>query len=502
MSGDEYRGRALSVDWRAIEALGVRRLTNDSRRVRRGDTFVAWPGESSDGRAYIGEAIARGAASVLWDKAGFRWRPEWRVPNVGIRQLRRHAGEVASRVYGHPSRRLWMIGVTGTNGKTTCSQWIAQALGRTGRQCAVIGTLGYGSTPPFTPLGNTTPDALWLHARLAQFAQRGARAVSMEVSSIGLDQHRVAGVEFDVALFTNLTRDHLEYHRTMRRYREAKALLFECPALKHAVINLDDDFGQELARRLRRPGLDVIGYGFGRGRGKRVVGSDLAVAPEGVSFAVHTAWGAARVVSPALGRHNACNLLATLAVMLASGVKLAAATDALARLGPVPGRMEQLGGGDRPLVVVDYAHSPDALDHALRALREVLPKGGRSAGSAPRLTCVFGCGGERDRGKRPLMGRLAARLADRIVITSDNPRREDPRRIIGDILSGVGRRRGDLAVIPDRASAVRFAVTSARRGDIVLIAGKGHERYQLVGDARLPFNDVGAARRSLGAVRA
>ncbi len=255
------------ADWKKIEALGVRRLVNDSRAVRPGDTFVAYPGQSRDGRDYIAQAIANGAASVLWERAGFRWDPRWRVPNLGVQALRRHAGEIASRVHGRPSRRLRVIGVTGTNGKTTCSQWIAQALTRCGRRCAVIGTLGYGLRAPFKPLANTTPDALWLHAQLAEFARRGAQAVAMEVSSIGLDQDRVAGVEFDIALFTNLTRDHLEYHRTMRRYREAKARLFAWQTLKHAVVNLDDDFGAELARRIRRPGLEVIGYGFGAARG-------------------------------------------------------------------------------------------------------------------------------------------------------------------------------------------------------------------------------------------
>ena len=488
------------LDWKAIDALGIRRLTNDSRQVRPGDTFVAWPGEASDGRAHIGEAIARGAAHVLWEARGFRWRSAWRVPNVPVPDLRRHAGAIASRLHGAPGRRLWMVGVTGTNGKTTCSQWIAQALTRTGRRCAVIGTLGYGMRPPLKPLANTTPDALWLHARLADFARQGAQAVAMEVSSIGLAQHRVAGVDFDVALFTNLTRDHLEYHATMRRYREAKARLFAWESLRYAVVNLDDDFGRELVRRVRRPGLAVIGYGFGKAGGARalrVTGSDLVTGPEGVRFAVGTPWGAARVASSALGRHNAYNLLATLAVLLASGVKLRAAVAALTHLRAVPGRMERLGGGAQPLVVVDYAHTPDALENVLRTLREVASHRSPVTGHESRLTCVFGCGGERDRGKRPQMGRLAARLADRVIVTSDNPRGENPQRIIADILEGVAGCGDELAVIPDRRSAVRYAVASARRGDVVLLAGKGHEAYQLVAGARLPFSDVAEARRAL-----
>jgi UDP-N-acetylmuramoyl-L-alanyl-D-glutamate--2,6-diaminopimelate ligase len=485
-------------DWKAIDALGIRRLVNDSRAVRRGDTFVAYPGEARDGRAYIEQAIAKGAAHILWETRGYRWRRAQPVPNLGVRDLRRHAGEIASRVYGRPSSRLWMVGVTGTNGKTTCSQWIAQALTRSGARTAVIGTLGHGLRAPLKALANTTPDALWLHARLAEFEDRGARAVAMEVSSIGLDQHRVAGVEFDVALFTNLTRDHLEYHGTMRRYREAKARLFAWHSLEYAIVNTDDAFGRELSR-LRRPGLNVIGYGFGRARRTRshVTGSELVTGPRGVSFAVDTPWGRGRVASTVLGRHNASNLLATLAVLLASGVSLRKALAALARVDSVPGRMQRVGGGAQPLVVVDYAHTPDALEQALLTLREVLDGGSRAAGRGSRLTCVFGCGGERDRGKRPQMGRIAARLADRLVVTSDNPRGEDPRRIVGDILDGIGGAKDELTVIPDRGSAVRYAVGSARRGDIVLLAGKGHEGYQLVNGVRHPFSDVACARRAL-----
>jgi UDP-N-acetylmuramoyl-L-alanyl-D-glutamate--2,6-diaminopimelate ligase len=489
------------VEWNAIDSLGIRRLVNDSRQVRRGDTFVAWPGATSDGRAYIGEAIARGAAHVLWEARGFRWRAAWRVPNVAVPDLRRQAGGIASRVLGAPSSRLWMVGVTGTNGKTTCSQWIAQALTRTGRRSAVIGTLGYGLRAPFRDLANTTPDALWLHARLAEFVRGGAQAVAMEASSIGLDQYRVAGVEFDVALFTNLTRDHLDYHGTIKRYREAKARLFGGESLSHAVVNVDDEFGRALARAIRRPGLKVIGYGFERARAGalHVAGRDLVTGPQGVRFTARTPWGRARLTSAALGRHNAYNLLATLAVLLASGVKLSAAVAALARVEAVPGRMQRLGGGTKPLVVVDYAHSPDALANVLRTLREVIRHPSPITNHRSRLTCLFGCGGERDRGKRRQMGRLATGLADRVIVTSDNPRGENPQRILADILEGAGS--GDeLAVIPDRRSAVHYAVAGAQRGDIVLLAGKGHEGYQLIDGVRHPFSDALEARRALAEV--
>jgi len=492
---------AERLDWKAVGALGIRRLINDSRAVRPGDTFVAYPGQSRDGREFIPQALARGAASVLWERAGFRWNPRWRAPNLGVRQLRRNAGEIASRVHGRPSARLHVIGVTGTNGKTTCSQWIAQALTRCGRRCAVIGTLGYGVRAPLRPLANTTPDALWLHAQLAEFARRGAQAVAMEVSSIGLDQDRVAGVEFDVALFTNLSRDHLEYHRTMRRYGEAKACLFAWQTLRHAVVNLDDDFGAALARGIGRPGLEVIGYGFTAARGAplaRVTGSNLVTSARGVSFDAKTPWGAARVTSPVLGRHNAYNLLGTLAVLLASGVTLRKAVAALSALTPVPGRLQRVGGGPRPLVVVDYAHTPDALEQALTTLRGLLDSNAsRLTPHTSRLICVFGCGGERDRGKRPQMGRVAAALADRVVITSDNPRGEDPRQIIEDIVGGVRRAGGGMAIEPDRRAAILRAVQEARRGDIVLLAGKGHEEYQEIRGARRPFSDAAVAREAV-----
>jgi len=488
-------------DWKAIEALGIKRLTNDSRAVRPGDTFVAYPGASRDGRDYIAQAIANGAANALWELAGFGWNREWRVPNVGVCNLRRHAGEIASRFHGRPSSRLRVIGVTGTNGKTTCSHWIAQALERAGRRCAVIGTLGYGLRAPFAPIANTTPDALWLHAQLAEFARRGAQAVAMEVSSIGLDQDRVAGVEFDVALFTNLTRDHLEYHRTMRRYREAKAKLLAWQTLKHAVVNLDDNFGAELARRIRRPGLKVIGYGFGAARGVQatlVTGANLVTGARGFGFDVKTPWGSARMASPVLGRHNAYNLLGTLAVLLASGVPLKKAVSALAAVKPVPGRLQAFGGGAKPLVVVDYAHTPDALKQALTTLREFL-----ASNSSPithhssRLICVFGCGGDRDRGKRPQMGRVAARLADRVVVTSDNPRGENPRDIIEDIVAGARGAADDIEIEANRRAAILNAVAGARRGDVVLIAGKGHEAYQEIRGARHPFSDAAVAREAL-----
>jgi UDP-N-acetylmuramoyl-L-alanyl-D-glutamate--2,6-diaminopimelate ligase len=486
----------LSVaEMRDLDALKMRRLTADSRAVKRGDTFVAYPGESRDGRRFIAQAIASGATSVLWEQRGFKWNPAWRVANRALQDLRARAGAVASRVYGNPGGRLRVIGITGTNGKTTCSQWIARALNERGVSTGVVGTLGYGLRGRLRPLINTTPDALWLQAQLADFAKRGAAAVSMEVSSIGLDQGRVAGVAFDIAVLTNLTRDHLDYHRTMARYKQAKAKLFAAQSLRHAVLNLDDPFGVELAVTIKRRGLQVIGYGFDVpavdvGRLPRVRGKNFVNTPSGVRFDVSTPWGNAHVASRVLGRHNASNLLATLAVLLVCDIKLKDAVALLGRLEAVAGRMQRVGGGTGPLAVIDYAHTPDALENVLRALRDL---------TAGELWCVFGCGGDRDRGKRPLMGRAASQLADQVIITSDNPRFENPRTIIGEIRRGV---RGPCTIEPDRRRAIATALRSARRGDVVLIAGKGHEPYQEIRGVRYPFSDVQAARRALRETRA
>jgi UDP-N-acetylmuramoyl-L-alanyl-D-glutamate--2,6-diaminopimelate ligase len=502
------------VDWNAIEGLGITRLVSDSRLVARGDTFVAYPGETSDGRKYIGDALARGAASVLWEREGFRWSPEWSVKNAPVDALKQKAGEIAAEVYGRPSARLWMVGVTGTNGKTSCSHWIAQALSRGGRRCGVVGTLGSGWPGKLEPLGNTTPDAVWLQGRLRDYTRQRTRALSMEVSSHGLVQGRLSGVEFNVALFTNLTRDHLDYHGTMRAYRSAKAQLFRWPTLEWAVLNVDDAFGAALLEQVRRRGVPALGYGFnpirrgavGVTKAALLSGRNLTVGPDGVTFTVASPWGKGAVQSRLIGRFNASNLLATLGVLLVSGVALEEAADALAKLKPVSGRTERYGGGARPLVVVDYAHTPDALENVLRALRELMTaaqarpaKGVRSRANrntrTTKLVCLFGCGGDRDRGKRPLMGRIASRLADEVIVTSDNPRSEDPRVIIDEILAGI---RGDCAVIEDRSRAIHTAVTSASSGDIVLIAGKGHEQYQEIAGVKHPHSDAAAVREALG----
>ncbi|MBZ0091703.1 MAG: UDP-N-acetylmuramoyl-L-alanyl-D-glutamate--2,6-diaminopimelate ligase [Sulfuricellaceae bacterium] len=476
-----------------LRSLGVRvkRLVADSRQIRAGDTFVAYPGASQDGRQYIGQAIAAGANAVLWEKAGFVPDSGWPVANLGVTGLREQIGAIADIVYGHPSQALWMIGVTGTNGKTSCSHWLAGALTACGRKTAVIGTLGNGFLGGLAPAVNTTPDAIGVHQSLADYLNQGAACVAMEVSSHGLAQGRVAGVAFDVALLTNLSRDHLDYHGDMESYGAAKSQLFKQPGLRYAVLNLDDGFGAELAQQLAAGGVQVVGYTLEGSRidcDIRIEAESVRVSEAGLEFEAVTPWGRAELKSGLLGRFNAANLLGALAVLLVSGIPLQQAADALAQVPPAAGRLQRLGGGDRPLVVVDYAHTPDALEKVLHTLRETL------AGTDARLICVFGCGGDRDRGKRPLMGAVASRLADAAIVTDDNPRGEDALEIIAEIVSGMD---GREQIIADRAEAIASAITAARPGDIVLIAGKGHEEYQEIGGIKYPFSDVLTAQHAL-----
>jgi UDP-N-acetylmuramoyl-L-alanyl-D-glutamate--2,6-diaminopimelate ligase len=472
-------------------------LGANSRMLAPGETFLAYPGARSDGRQYIGDAIARGAAAVLWERDGLDWDARWRVPNFPVDGLRALAGPLAHEVYGRPTEHLWMIGVTGTNGKTSCTQWIAQALSGAGRRTGVIGTLGSGFADApggLAPDPNTTPDAIVLQRKLAEFVRDGGRAAAMEVSSIGLDQGRVAGALFDVALFTNLSRDHLEYHGDLEAYSGAKTMLFRAPGLRHAVLNLDDALGRRIAQSLEGSPVQRIGYSMTRGAGRRaglerhLEAHDISLDDRGVAFALASSWGEARIQSSMLGRFNVANLLGVLGVLLASGMELEAAARALGTLHPVPGRMQRLGGGDKPLVVVDYAHSPDALDKVLAALTDVAHERGG------RLICVFGCGGERDRGKRPLMGEAASRHADFVIVTSDNPRGEDPVAIIAEIASGV---HASHAVEVDRRAAIRLAVARGGPADVIVVAGKGHEPYQEIAGVRLPFSDVEEAQAAL-----
>jgi UDP-N-acetylmuramoyl-L-alanyl-D-glutamate--2,6-diaminopimelate ligase len=341
---------------------------------------------------------------------------------------------------------------------------------------------------------NTTPDPIVLQRLLADYLRRGARNVAMEVSSHGLDQGRVQGIKYDVAVFTNLTRDHLDYHGTMEAYAEAKYRLFSARGLRHAVVNVDDPWGAKFVKRLEGSGLDIIT--FGTGNGARLLASQVGLSDAGVRFRVEGEFGSAEVRAGVLGAFNVSNLLAVLGALLAQGIAFDDAIRAVSALAPVPGRLERVGGGAAPLVVIDYAHTPDALDKALAALRDLVPRARGHAGPpASRLVCVFGCGGDRDPGKRPLMGAAAARLADHVIVTSDNPRSEDPHAIIEQILAGIPQNRAES--IEDRQVAIFSAVHHARAGDVVLLAGKGHETYQEIAGTRHPFNDREVAGAAL-----
>jgi UDP-N-acetylmuramoyl-L-alanyl-D-glutamate--2,6-diaminopimelate ligase len=463
----------------AAQGAMIERLSSDSRRCAPGVAFLAYPGEKADGRAHIGDALGRGASAVLWEEQGFSWDDGWRVPNLPIAELKQQAGLLADEFYGRPSEALWVCGVTGTNGKTSCSQWIAAALDQYGTKAGVIGTLGSGFPGALESLPNTTPDALELHATLKQMLSGGAKAAAMEVSSHGLVQGRVNGVRFACALFTNLSHDHLDYHGSMQAYGAAKARLFDTPGLQCAVLNLDDELGVELARRLGGR-VRTIGYSLAP---QTAPVDDYLVADS--QLHVESSWGTATLQLPTLGRFNVSNALGVLGCLVAKGIPFAEAARLLASLPPVPGRMQAVG--EAPLVVIDYAHTPDALDNVLRALRPV------AAARGGRLAVVFGAGGDRDPSKRAPMGAIAARLADRVLVTSDNPRSEDPLVIIEAVKRGAP----DGETEPDRARAIEQAILEANRADVVLIAGKGHETYQEIAGKRSHFSDEEQARAAL-----
>ena len=461
----------------------VRGLQTDSRRVQPGDLFLALPGMVADGRDFIGDAVASGAAAIAYETDDGYLLPGAPVPAFGVSGLRHKIGVIADRFYGAPSRRLVVVGVTGTNGKTTCTQLLAQALDQPPRRCAVIGTLGGGFPGALNASIHTTPDAVMVQHLLADFLEQGAAHVAMEVSSHALEQGRVNGVRFHVAVFTNLTRDHLDYHGDMTAYGQAKAKLFAHEGLKYAVINHDDDFGRRLLVDVGAP-VTCLSYGI---EGGDVRAREVRPSPEGLWLRVQTPHGETELRSPLIGHFNVYNLLAVLATLLALGMELRDAAARLARAQAPAGRAERFGGArGLPLVVVDYAHTPDALEKILTALREH---------TRGKLCCVFGCGGNRDRGKRPVMGEIAERLADMVLLTDDNPRHESGDAIIADIAGGM---RAAPRIIRDRRNAIATAIEGATEGDIVLIAGKGHEDYQQVGDERRPYSDRDTVRELMG----
>lgn len=480
-------------------------LTADSRRVQQGDVFFAYAGAAR----FIDAAIAQGAAAVLHD-AGDEWNDAWRVPHLALADLKRQAGPIAHAFYNMPDAAMFSAGVTGTNGKTSCALWLAQALAQLGQTSSVIGTLGVGLCKPrseieFDVTGYTTPDAVLLARKLAAMRDAGAEAVAIEVSSIGLEEQRVAGMHFDVAILTNLTRDHLDYHGDMAAYEAAKTRLFDWPGLKTAVINLDDAMGLRLVQHvLARPaGLTgqypVIGYTLKDAASQpdlpgvlMLRASQFRSRHAGTDFHLECALGVALVKTRLVGHFNISNALAVLGALLARGTDLRAAIDAIESLEPAPGRMQQLGGQEAPMVVIDYAHTPDALEKTLSALRQVAQE--RNG----QLWCVFGCGGDRDPGKRPQMGAIA-QLADHVIVTSDNPRSEEPQAIIEQIMAGMRAGGPQAQAIENRAAAILSAIKHAAKADVILLAGKGHEPYQEIKGKKLPFSDAEHAQLALSA---
>lgn len=463
-------------------------LSLDSRRVAANDLFIAVPGEVSDGRDYIQQAVQNGAVAVAGEKSSTvspEQSPEqhdYGVPGFDIAGLKEHIGAIADRFYAHPSARLRLIGITGTNGKTTCAYLLAQALGLLGQRCALMSTVGTGFINALRPSALTTADAVATHRILAALLADGADAVCVEASSHGLAQGRVNGVAFDVALLTNLSRDHLDYHRSMERYGRAKGKLFRFDGLHSAVLNVDDPFGRRLLTEHRA--ARCLGYGFTAKDGADLRPLNLRLDENGIAFEVEYRGQTAPVRSPLIGELNVPNLLAVISTLVACGYDLGPIAAAVGRCRPPPGRMELLPAGpSRPTVVVDYAHTPDALERALTSLGK-LCRG--------KLWVVFGCGGDRDRGKRPQMGAVAERFADRVIITDDNPRTENPAAIAAQITEGmeVGAA-PKVTVCHDRRRAIETAIETAiaAAGDIVLVAGKGHETTQTIGGRVLEFND-------------
>jgi len=460
-------------------------LTLDSRQVQRGDAFFALRGTHGHGIEFAAGAVRRGAQVVLAEAPAVDVAP-LDVPVLWIDGLHDQVGEIAARFYDRPAESMRIIGITGTNGKTSCVQLLAQALTHLGHRAATIGTLGAGLHGQLRDGDRTTPDAVTVQALLADFRDAGASHVAMEVSSHALEQGRVAAVDFEVAAFTNLTRDHLDYHGSMEAYGAAKAKLFAWPGLQAAVINIDDAFGASLADRLPS-GVRALRVSMADASEAEIVAGGIVTSAEGLQFQLRTPWGMRRLGSHLLGRFNVANLLTVAGCLGALGESFERIVAALENLQPVNGRMSRFGGlHGLPLVVVDYAHTPDALEQALTALR---------AHCAGRLICVFGCGGERDPGKRPLMGAIAARLADVAIVTDDNPRGEDGDAIVAQIVAGMGA--PSPTVERDRAKAIGRALKLAQSGDVVLIAGKGHETYQDGATGKHPFDDLAVAHAAL-----
>ncbi|HEY8101496.1 MAG TPA: UDP-N-acetylmuramoyl-L-alanyl-D-glutamate--2,6-diaminopimelate ligase [Burkholderiaceae bacterium] len=483
----------------------IAQLSSDSRSIKLGDIFFAYPGDAADGRSYIDAAIENGAKAIVYEAQGFTWNAALKVPHLAVTDLQKHAGEIAGAYYAHPDADMFVVAVTGTNGKTSCTQWIGSALSQLGEPTAVIGTLGVGLYNQglhgeFQPTGYTTPDAVLLQRHLAEMRDAGAKALAIEASSIGLHQGRMNGLHCDVALFTNFTRDHLDYHGDMAAYEAAKTALFNWPGLKHAIVNLDDPMGLRLVEYLKKtaPSVAIIGTTLTNQivQGITVLyANDIRMSQIGTTFHLTSPSGTSIVKTQLVGQFNVSNAIGIVGVLLAKSVPWRTAIDSIELLTAVPGRMQQLGGNDAPLVVIDYAHTPDALEKTLDALRPIAEE--RNG----QLWCVFGCGGDRDPGKRAQMG-AASLVADHVIVTSDNPRSENPADIIAQIVAGMqatSEQQADIQTYEDRAAAILSAVKHAGKQDVILLAGKGHETTQEIKGRKLSFLDADHAALALAA---
>jgi UDP-N-acetylmuramoyl-L-alanyl-D-glutamate--2,6-diaminopimelate ligase len=479
----EFAGlKERARDWEAVRALEVSGVTYDSRRVAAGDLFVAISGEQSDGHEFVSDAASAGAVAALVEHA-----VDHPLPQIRVEDTRWSLGPVSAAVYGNPGERLFTVGVTGTNGKTTTAHLIQSLLESGGERAGMIGTVTYrvGGNERDAPY--TTPESTDLQAMLAEMLAAGDPSVVLEVSSHALALGRIEGLAFDVACFTNLGRDHLDFHDSMDDYRAVKTTLFTGYRKPGgtAVVNVDDTTGERLAGTLDDPVLRV-----GMTRTADVTATELEVGQEGLRLRLQYGGSAADIQSPLLGLLNVPNLLVAAAVGMVAGFPVSRTAEALSAAGSVPGRMERLDGPPGVAVVLDYAHKPEALRGALQACRDLTPG---------RVIVVFGCGGDRDRGKRPLMGRIAALGADIVLVTSDNPRTEDPDAIIEEIVAGIPPE-ATFQIAPDRRKAIMEALAEARAGDLILIAGKGHEQYQIIGTERLPFDEREAVAEAIAAL--
>ena len=468
-------------------------LLTDSRKLSAGDGFIAWPGAATDGRSFVAGALAAGASACLVEDDGasnFDFQNDRVATYAGLKAA---SGPIAAAYFESPSRYLDVVAVTGTNGKTSTTWFLAQALGKLGRRCGVVGTLGIGEPGAMVSTGLTTPDPVLLQSQLRRFVDEGFAACALEASSIGIVEGRLGAMDFDVAVFLNFTQDHLDFHGSMQAYWEAKKSLFDWPGLKAAVINIDDPRGLELGECLADSGLDVWTFSCEPSPTiARLQARGLTYGDGTLSFDVVEGTQVQRIATPMVGKFNVSNLLAAMASMRAMNLPLDDIVAACVDLEPVPGRMDALALNGLPMVVVDYAHTPDALEKVLTALRPVAQSRGG------QLWCVFGCGGDRDRAKRPLMAAMAEKYADNIVVTSDNPRTEDPLAIISEVLAGLKRR--DAAQIEaNRSLAISSTLNRAMPHDVVLLAGKGHEQFQEINGYKLPFSDMAHAQAALTA---